>query len=155
MFYPSFAGQQRLWRGLLKENELKPDVVKVHGTSTPAGDVIELLSVVDMLGQSGYHISAPKSQFGHTIGAAGAIEFITAILMLQNQKVLPCLNSVNLNTEPEEFQNAPDWQGPKEPLAAFRDLIPQQSFDKEINRVTCLNYGFGGTNSAVSISREA
>ncbi|HEY1007076.1 MAG TPA: beta-ketoacyl synthase N-terminal-like domain-containing protein [Sphingobacteriaceae bacterium] len=155
MFYPSFAGQQRLWRGLLKDTSFKPDVVKVHGTSTPAGDVIELLSVVDMLGTSGYHISAPKSQFGHTIGAAGAIEFITAVLMLQKQQVLPCLNSFNLSTEPEEFQKAPDWKGPREPLAAFRDLIPQKSFHKEINRVTCLNYGFGGTNSAISISREA
>jgi len=154
MFYPSFAGQQRLWRGLLKDKNLKPDVVKVHGTSTPAGDAIELLSVVDILGESGYHISAPKSQFGHTLGAAGAVEFIAAVLMLQNQKVLPCLNSVELNPELETFQTSAQWQGPKKPLAAFRDLVPQQSFEKEINRIVCLNYGFGGTNSSISISRD-
>jgi 3-oxoacyl-[acyl-carrier-protein] synthase I len=154
MFYPSFAGQQRLWKGLFKDNDLRPDVVKVHGTSTPVGDVIEVLSVVDMLGNSGYHISAPKSQFGHTIGAAGAIEFITGILMLENQMVLPCLNSTTLNPEPEAFQQSADWNGPKEPLAAYRELIPQKSFAREINRVTCLNYGFGGTNSAISISRD-
>jgi len=64
MFYPSFSGQRRLWKGLLDSSGLKPDVVKVHGTSTPAGDSIELLSVVDVLGEQGYHISAPKSQFG-------------------------------------------------------------------------------------------
>ena len=155
MFYPSFGGQQRLWKGLMGTNgALKPDVVKVHGTSTPVGDVVELLSVVDMLGDSGYHISAPKSQFGHMLGAAGSVEFITALLMIQNQKVLPCLNSENLNTELESFQKSDIWNGPKKPLAAFRDLIPQKSFAKEINRITCLNYGFGGTNSAISVSKD-
>ena len=154
MFAPSFSGQQRLWKGLMAGSGPKPDVVKVHGTSTPAGDAIELLSVVDALGHDGYHISAPKSQFGHMLGAAGAVEFITALLMLKHQKVLPCLNSAHLNPEQESFQKSGHWLGPVEPLAAFRDLIPQNSFSKEINRIACLNYGFGGTNSAISISRE-
>jgi len=154
MFYPSFAGQKRLWNGLLKNTDIKPDVVKVHGTSTPAGDAVELLSVVDMLGDSGYHISAPKSQFGHMLGAAGAVEFITALLMLKEQKVLPCLNSVKLNEELEEFQTEEDWNGPKKPMGAYRDLLPQNTFAKSINTVACLNYGFGGTNSAIAVSKD-
>jgi len=154
MFYPSFSGQKRLWKGLLDNSGIKPDVVKVHGTSTPAGDSIELLSVVDVLGEDGYHISAPKSQFGHMLGAAGSVEFITALLMLNEQKVLPCLNSINLNPELEAFQTADNWEGPVKPLEAYRHLIPQQSLAKEINKITCLNYGFGGTNSAISISRD-
>lgn len=154
MFYPSFAGQQRLWKGLLQETGHRPDVVKVHGTSTPTGDSIELLSVVDTLGESGYHISAPKSQFGHMLGAAGAVELISSIMMLENQMVLPCLNSVNLNPELENFQTEPSWNGPMKPLEAYRELIPQQAFAKEINHITCLNYGFGGTNSAMSISND-
>ena len=156
MFYPSFAGQQRLWKGLLNDAELsKPDVVKVHGTSTPAGDAIELLSVVDTLGEDGYHISAPKSQFGHMLGAAGSVEFITALLMLQQQKVLPCLNSVNLNNELETFQLHENWRGPKNPFSHYRHLLPQQSLSKKIDRIVCLNYGFGGTNSAISISKDS
>ncbi|HVS93400.1 MAG TPA: beta-ketoacyl synthase N-terminal-like domain-containing protein [Mucilaginibacter sp.] len=154
MFYPSFEGQQRLWKGLMADRELRPDVVKVHGTSTPAGDAVELLSVVDALGEEGYHISAPKSQFGHMLGGAGAVEFITALLMLENQRVLPCLNSNTLNPEPEAFQKDTKWLGPDKPLAAYRDLLPLQSFSKEINRVACLNYGFGGTNSAISVSKD-
>ncbi|MBC7655236.1 MAG: beta-ketoacyl synthase, partial [Oligoflexus sp.] len=106
------------------------------------------------LGTKDYHISAPKSQFGHMLGAAGAVEFITAILMLQKQVVLPCLNSNNLNLEQENFQKTDKWQGPISPLADFRDILPQQSFKKEINSVTCLNYGFGGTNSAILISKD-
>jgi len=154
MFYPSFAGQQRLWRGLMPDKGLRPDVVKMHGTSTPVGDSVELLSVVDALGDSGYHMCAPKSQFGHMLGGAGSVEFITALLMLQNQMVLPCLNSVDLNPEPEAFQKADSWTGPREPLLAYRDLVPQKAFAKEINRVACLNYGFGGTNSAMMVSRD-
>jgi len=159
MFAPSFSGQQRLWQGLMndsgkqdKQNQ-KPDVVKVHGTSTPAGDAIELLSVVDFMGTDNYHLSAPKSQFGHMLGAAGAVECITALLMLREQKVSPCLNSANLNTEPEPFQLNADWLGPVEPLAAYRQLIPQKTVSKEINKIVCLNYGFGGTNSAISLSK--
>ncbi|HEY8781760.1 MAG TPA: beta-ketoacyl synthase N-terminal-like domain-containing protein [Mucilaginibacter sp.] len=154
MFYPSFAGQQRMWKGLLGETGRKPDVVKVHGTSTPAGDAVELLSVVDALGEDGYHICAPKSQFGHMLGGAGSVEFITGLLMLENQMVLPCLNSNKLNPGLEHFQTLDSWQGPKKPLEAYRHLVPQKAFAKEINQLACLNYGFGGTNSAMSISRD-
>ncbi|MDF2431025.1 MAG: 3-oxoacyl-[acyl-carrier-protein] synthase [Mucilaginibacter sp.] len=154
MFYPSFAGQQRLWKGLMPDKGLRPDVVKMHGTSTPVGDSVELLSVVDALGEEGYHISAPKSQFGHMLGGAGSVELITALLMLQNQKVLPCLNSETLNPELEGFQKTDHWQGPDKPLAAYRHLVPQKTFAKEINRIACLNYGFGGTNSAMFVSRD-
>jgi len=154
MFYPSFAGQQRLWKGLMPDKGLRPDVVKMHGTSTPVGDSVELLSVVDALGDQGLHLSAPKSQFGHMLGGAGSVEFITALLMLQNQKVLPCLNSNTLNPELEGFQKVETWTGPDQPIAAYRHLLPQKTFAKEINRVACLNYGFGGTNSAMMVSRD-
>jgi 3-oxoacyl-[acyl-carrier-protein] synthase-1 len=154
MFFPSFAGQKRLWKGLMGNSTQRPDVVKVHGTSTPVGDSVELLSVVDVLGEDGYHISAPKSQFGHMLGAAGAVEFITALLMLKEQKVLPCLNSITLNPELENFQRSDSWTGPQKPLEAYRNLIPQRGFAKEINNIVCLNYGFGGTNSAISVSND-
>ncbi|MCY1528394.1 3-oxoacyl-[acyl-carrier-protein] synthase 1 [compost metagenome] len=154
MFSPSFSGQKRLWKGLMANQHIQPEVVKVHGTSTPVGDPIELLSVVDTMGDKGYHISAPKSQFGHMLGAAGAVELITGILMLEKQQVLPCVNAVNLNPELEAFQKSATWEGPNEPLATYRDLISQDIIEKEINQIVCLNYGFGGTNSAMSISKD-
>jgi 3-oxoacyl-[acyl-carrier-protein] synthase-1 len=154
MFYPSSDGQKRLWKGLTANAHIKPEVVKVHGTATPVGDIIELISVVDTLGETGYHVSAPKSQFGHMLGAAGSVELIASILMLENQQVLPCLNSDTLNPELENFQKKEGWEGSMKPAAAYRDLIPQQTLSKEINQVVCLNYGFGGTNSAMAISRD-
>jgi 3-oxoacyl-[acyl-carrier-protein] synthase-1 len=154
MFYPSYDGQRRLWKGLMAGAHIKPDVVKVHGTATPVGDILELIGVVDTLGGNGYHVSAPKSQFGHMLGAAGSVEIIASILMLENQQVLPCINSDDLNTELENFQKADGWQGSMEPAAAYRHLIPQTTLAKEINQIVCLNYGFGGTNSAMAISRD-
>ena len=88
------------------------------------------------------------------LGAAGSVEFITALLMLKEQKVLPCLNADTLNPELEEFQKKPEWAGPVKPLNAYRHLLPQQSFSKPVNSVVCLNYGFGGTNSAIKISKH-
>jgi len=154
MFYPSYDGQLRLWKGLSANAHIKPDVVKVHGTATPVGDILELISVVDTLGEDGYHVSAPKSQFGHMLGGAGSVELITAIMMLENQQVLPCLNSDTLNPELENFQKAEGWKGSTKPAEAYRHLIPQQTLSKEINQIVCLNYGFGGTNSAMAISRD-
>ena len=153
MFAPSFSGQQRLWRGLSQQATIAPDVVKAHGTSTPTGDGVELFSIVNHLGTDGYHISAPKSQFGHMLGAAGAVECIVALLMLQRQEVSPCLNSDALSEASEPIQTAPDWTGPREPIAAFRHLLPQQTLAKPIRQVVCLNYGFGGTNCALAISK--
>jgi 3-oxoacyl-[acyl-carrier-protein] synthase-1 len=154
MFHPSYDGQKRLWKGLLGNSGMVPDVVKVHGTSTQVGDAIELFSIADTLGDKGYHIAAPKSQFGHMLGASGSVEMITALLMLKRQEVLPCLNSVQLNTELEHFQKADTWEGSQTPMAHYRELIPQETFKKEINTIVCLNYGFGGTNSSILLSRD-
>ena len=154
MFYPSYDGQRRLWQGLMAGTEIKPDVVKVHGTATPVGDIIELIAVVDTLGEHGYHIAAPKSQFGHMLGAAGSVELITALLMLKNQQVPPCLNADTLNHEQEKFQQKDGWTGSMKPAEAYQHLIPQETVTKEINQIVCLNYGFGGTNSAMAISKD-
>ena len=88
------------------------------------------------------------------LGAAGSVEFITALLMLQNQQVLPCLNAVKLNPELETVQKSHDWDGPLKPLEAYSHLISPTAFAKEINHIVCLNYGFGGTNSAISVSKD-
>lgn len=153
LFFPSYYAQKRLWKGLMDQHPIKPDVVKVHGTSTRAGDPVELFSVVDVLGEDGYQISAPKSQLGHTLGGAGAIELIAAVMMLQEQKVLPCLNANDFNEELEPLQRTEGWDGPSHPIAYYKHLISNKVVEKEINQIVCLNYGFGGTNSAMSISR--
>ncbi len=152
MFAPSYDGQMRLLKGVIGSNKL-PDVVKAHGTSTVTGDMVELTSIASFLKGHQFHISAPKSQFGHMLGAAGAVEFIAALLMLKEQKVSPCLNANELSEDLEQTQLSPNWRGPLIPAAQHRELIPTHTITKEINNIVCLNYGFGGTNSAISISK--
>lgn len=153
MFAPSFDGQTRLWQGLKAEvPHLQPDVVKAHATSTPVGDIIELFSIIENVGSEGYYIAAPKSQFGHMLGAAGSVEFLASILMLQRQQVSPCLNLQTLNETPEPIQLTNPWQGTKAPIAAFEHLLPKVAIDHPIQQVVALNYGFGGTNTAIAIS---
>lgn len=152
MFAPSFEGQQRLLSGLLNRQP-RPQVIKAHGTSTPLGDAIELLSIVHHMGEEGYKITAPKSQFGHMLGAAGSVEFVLSVMMLQQQKVSPCLNSDTLNTELEPIQLKESYIGPKKPLAAFRHLLPAQAMSVDIHTIASMNYGFGGTNSGILISK--
>jgi 3-oxoacyl-[acyl-carrier-protein] synthase I len=141
-----------LLSGLLN-NQPRPQVIKAHGTSTPLGDAIELFSIVNHMGEEGYKVTAPKSQFGHMLGAAGSVEFILSVLMLQEQKISPCLNSDTLNTELEPIQLKDNYIGPKKPLAAFRHLLPAQAMSMDINTIASMNYGFGGTNSAILISK--
>lgn len=74
--------------------------------------------------------------------------------MLKNQKVLPCINSDELNPELENFQKKDGWEGSDKPAAAYRHLISPETVAKEINQIVCLNYGFGGTNSALAVSRD-
>lgn len=155
MFAPSFDGQRRLWNGLKAQvDELKPDVVKVHATSTPVGDGIELFSTIDALGETGYHIAAPKSQFGHMLGAAGAVEFIACLLMLKRQQTTPCLNSDVLADSLEPIQQNEHWQGTTKTVSEFRHLLPQQTVSKSIRQIVATNYGFGGTNSGIILSKH-
>ncbi len=156
MFSPSYDGKMRLFDLLMNsENKLPiPDVVKAHGTSTKVGDAVELFSIVERMGDSGYHISAPKSQHGHLLNATGAVEVIISTLMLQKQMVSPCLNADTLNEDLERIQKDPKWEGIKEPMAAFRDLIPTRAIKKDIESIVCLNYGFGGANTALYITKE-
>ncbi len=161
MFAPSYDGQLRLMDGLFHEClkyrpnnfDVRPDVVKAHATSTSIGDIVELMSIVKSFGNEGYHISAPKSQIGHTLGAAGAIEFILSVLMIQQNKVSPCLNSYELSNDLEPIQRSNNWCGLKDPPSEFRHLMPQKTIEKQIKSVVCMNYGFGGSNAAIRISK--
>ena len=60
------------------------DYINAHGTSTPAGDPVELESIKKVFKDKIPPISSTKSQTGHTLGAAGALESIFSLLMLKN-----------------------------------------------------------------------
>jgi len=86
---PVGAGAARAMSMALKDGELTPaEVVHInaHATSTPVGDLAESGAIRTAMGGAadGAAVSATKSQTGHLLGAAGAVEAIFSILALHH-----------------------------------------------------------------------
>tara|TARA_B100001057_G_scaffold9951_1_gene9421 strand:- start:6238 stop:7494 length:1257 start_codon:yes stop_codon:yes gene_type:complete len=109
--------------------------INAHGTSTPAGDKVEI-EAIDRLFENtdGVYVSSTKSQTGHLLGAAGGVEAIYSILSIKNG-ILP----YNLNLENE----IPSKK------AKFIKNLPIQT---NINNVISNSFGFGGTNVSLMFS---
>jgi len=106
--------------------------VNAHGTSTPAGDAVEVECLKEVFGGRlpRVPISANKSQVGHSLGAAAAVEAVLAIMALEHQTVLPTLNYVA-----DPTLTGPDFVAAARPHA--HEYVLSNSF------------GFGGTNCCV------
>ena len=94
--HPEGEGAARALAMALRLGGLDPtsvDLVSAHGTATPANDGAECLAVRRALGAAAEAVSvtSTKSQFGHTLGAAGAFGAAAAILALRDQVVSPTL----------------------------------------------------------------
>ncbi|MCB9034470.1 MAG: beta-ketoacyl-ACP synthase II [Chitinophagales bacterium] len=116
------------------------DVINAHATSTMLGDLAEINAIEQCFGNlaTSLNITAPKSIFGHLLGAAGAVELITSILMLQEQKVSPTINHFNLDEKLNKNLNY-----------TFNILQP-----KNISFVLNNNFGFGGHNASILIKKN-
>lgn len=109
--------------------------INAHGTSTPAGDAIEIRALRRLFqGQdlSDVSMSSTKSSVGHLLGAAGGVEAIFSVLALQHGIMPPTLN---LDTPIEESQGI--------------DLIPHRAKEKKLRYVMSNSFGFGGTNASL------
>lgn len=93
------------------------DYVNMHATSTPQGDVSELIAVKRVFGErKSLSVSATKSMTGHLLGAAGAIEGIACILALRNGVVPPTINTTEIEPEYKDLYTFPLGKGAKQPL---------------------------------------
>ena len=66
--------------------------LNLHGTATPANDSIEA-AAVDALFPDTLHASSTKGWTGHTLGAAGIVESVFALLALRHGELPGTLNS--------------------------------------------------------------
>lgn len=133
-------GVARAIRLALKRAEISPDQVdyiNAHATSTPAGDPVESLAIKQVFGgrETAPPISASKSQFGHLLGAAGAIETVVGVLAMQHN-LLPA--TINL-TSPDP--------------ACDLDYVPNTPRPSQIDVVLSNSFGFGGHNVCLVLRR--
>ncbi|GAC1442148.1 MAG: beta-ketoacyl-[acyl-carrier-protein] synthase family protein [Mycobacteriales bacterium] len=66
--------------------------INAHATSTPLGDVAEAAAFALALGTACPPVTATKSCTGHLLGAAGAVEALTAVLTVRDGLVPPIRN---------------------------------------------------------------
>ncbi|BBO81614.1 3-oxoacyl-[acyl-carrier-protein] synthase 2 [Desulfosarcina ovata subsp. sediminis] len=120
----------------IDDAELTPgdiEYVNAHGTSTAKGDKVEIESLRDVFGShlARIPVSSNKSQIGHTLGAAGAIEAALGIEAMRRELVLPTVNHI------------PD------PEFANMDLVPNQARRHPHTVFLSNAFGFGGTNCCI------
>src|SRR3954447_19271889 len=141
MVQPNPAGdtQARAITYALREAELSAaDIVHVnaHATSTPTGDMTEISSIQQALGDgTDAIVTSTKSMTGHLLGGAGALETIATLLALYHRQGPPTINLDN----PEPGLDV-------DVATKVRDL-PAGDL-AAINN----SFGFGGHNVAVALT---
>jgi 3-oxoacyl-[acyl-carrier-protein] synthase II len=124
------------------------DFVNAHATSTPTGDMVEAAAIASLRKDSNnsnkVYVGSNKGAIGHTLGAAGSIESIFAILSIRDQ-VIP--KNCNLN----QVDSGSD--GCAESVLDHIEL-PQVTVNTgvHIEHVLKNSFGFGGTNASLVFS---
>ena len=136
MVAPSGEGAKNCMKKSLEMSGLKSvDYLNAHGTSTPAGDPIELNAIKTVFKDDIPIVSSTKSLTGHTLGAAGVQECIYSILMMNGNFIAGNKNLTDPIPEAEGID------------------IPEKSLEKEFNSFMSNSFGFGGTNVSLVLSK--
>lgn len=107
--------------------------INAHGTSTPAGDLAEVMGIKGLFGDhaSKLMVSSTKSMTGHLLGAAGGVEAIFTILAIRDGVVPPTIN----------LDNPSD--------GCDLDFVPHTARDAKLAVAASNSFGFGGTNGTL------
>ena len=136
--HPEGHGARNVMLNALEDAEMSPeavDYINVHGTSTPLGDISEVLAIQKVFGEHAYklNVSSTKSMTGHLLGAAGAVEAIASIMAIQNQLVPPTINHF---TDDDQL----------DPKINFTFNKAQE---REVKVALSNTFGFGGHNTSI------
>jgi 3-oxoacyl-(acyl-carrier-protein) synthase len=138
--HPEGDGARRAMAMALRMGRLdaaEVDLVSAHGTATPANDGAECLAIRAALGKAAERVSvtSSKGQFGHTLGAAGAVGAAIAVLALRDQVVSPTLRLED-----------------QDPVCAL-DCTPMQAKPRSIRAALVNAFAFGGNNVSLALKR--
>jgi 3-oxoacyl-[acyl-carrier-protein] synthase II len=137
---PSGDGAARAMTRALRDANVQPeevDYVVAHGTSTPLNDATETRAIRAAFGDHAYRlaVSSNKSMIGHTLGAAGAMSAIAAVLAIRDGIMPPTIN-----------YETPDPD-------CDLDYVPNEARHAPVNVAIINGFGFGGQN-AVTVFRR-
>ncbi|MDF1749513.1 MAG: beta-ketoacyl-[acyl-carrier-protein] synthase family protein [Alphaproteobacteria bacterium] len=135
--HPQGLGARLAMQQALDSAGLAPDqisYINMHGTGSAQNDRVEDAAIAAVLG-SEIPCSSTKGWTGHTLGAAGGMEAVIALICLEAGLVPGNLNM-------------------KEPDDLSRCNLVEQTFDRPLIHVMTNNFGFGGNNCSLIFSRQ-
>lgn len=139
---PSGQGQYRAMVNALQFSGIESGLIKhvnAHATSTPAGDLTEARAIAAALGEAAddVWVTGTKSQTGHLLGGAGALETFATVMALKDRMVPPTINLDN-----------PEPELPVK-IATTATALPE-------GRLAAINnsFGFGGHNVSIVVTND-
>jgi 3-oxoacyl-[acyl-carrier-protein] synthase II len=139
---PSGRGACVAMQRAVADAHLEPEAVQyvaAHGTSTPLNDVTETRAIRAAFGTHADRlaVSSNKSMLGHTLGAAGAMSALAAVLAIRDGVIPPTINL-----------DAPDPD-------CDLDYVPNVARPATIDAAIVNGFGFGGQNAVAVFTRYA
>ncbi len=124
----------------LKDAELTTSdigYINAHGTSTMLNDKSETAAIKTVFGEQAYlvPVSSTKSMTGHMLGAAGAVEALFCVKVLEDFIIPPTIN-----------YETPDPE-------CDLDYVPNLARQVKVDHIMSNSFGFGGHNASIIISR--
>lgn len=137
---PEGKGASLSLKNALQDASVDPgcvDYINAHGTSTSLNDKGETLAIKDAFGKRAYDIpvSSIKSMIGHTLGAAGGIEFISTCLTIKEGIIPPTMN----------------YEFPDPDCDLF--YVPNRAIEKSVDVALSNSFGFGGHNITLVLKK--
>jgi len=138
---PDGDGAIRAMRMAVERSGIDPteiDYINTHGTSTPAGDRIEVMAIKAVFGEHARELvsGSTKSMTGHLLGAAGGVETAVAALSINHDVVPPTINQTTADPECD------------------LDCVPNESRKMTVRAVLNNSFGFGGTNASILLRKH-
>ncbi len=136
---PTATGQANAMQAALVSAGLENgdvDYINAHGTGTLQNDAVETAAIKSIFGERAYSIpvSSTKSMHGHLLGAAGALEFVIAVMSLEHATVPPTMHL-----------DSPD------PACDLDYVAGQARSGIEVRTVMSNCFAFGGTNAVLIV----
>lgn len=133
---PDGSGGARAIRMAMRHAGLSTDgidYINAHGTSTQLNDKFETMAIKGALGEDAYKVSvsSTKGTTGHGLGAAGGLESIACVKVLETGIIPPTINYVNPDPECD------------------LDITPNTARERKVEVALNSNLGFGGHNGVV------